>query len=75
MISKNLRTDTYEQIVKGKESTKPLSCCICLMDFKEESRTTALKCDHRHIFHEKCLQQALEVKLACPICREPVLFN
>ena len=71
--SEKLRTDTFAEISKGYEtSAEHPCCCICLQEFKPNQRTTSLKCDHRHIFHEACLKRALESKLQCPICREPV---
>ena len=71
--SKKLRTDTFAELSRGYETAaEHLSCCICLAEFKPTARATSLKCDHRHIFHEGCLRRALEVKLQCPICREPV---
>mmetsp|Transcript_17120 Transcript_17120/g.23066 ORF Transcript_17120/g.23066 Transcript_17120/m.23066 type:complete len:81 (-) Transcript_17120:110-352(-) len=69
---KKLRTETFAEISKGYETASSLSCCICLLEFKPCEPTTALKCDHRHIFHESCLKRSLEEKLACPICRKPV---
>ena len=52
-----------------------LTCSICLQDFGADDRVTKLNCNDKHMFHETCLQKALEVKLNCPICRKSVLID
>ena len=79
LMEAKLKTDTYESMLtdrktgKCEQSDLPTTCSICLLDFESGQRVTALKCDHRHIFHSACLRQSLEFKLKCPICRKPVL--
>ena len=50
------------------------TCGICLEEFDQPgegyqllNRVMRAPCDH--IFHERCLQEWLQVKLQCPICR------
>jgi hypothetical protein len=41
-------------------------CTICLLEYKEETKTET-KC--HHIFHQECLDRWLETNNSCPLCR------
>lgn len=48
------------------------SCTICLGEYKASERLRLiLKCDH--CFHADCLEQWLQRKKTCPICRTSVI--
>lgn len=70
----SLRTDTFAKMVSSIDQSyiEKLTCCICLLEFQQDDRTTGLHCHEKHLFHEKCLIQALHAKLDCPICRTPI---
>ena len=44
------------------------SCCICLVDFEDESVISLTNCDH--IFHMDCIIEWSRYKKDCPICRK-----
>ena len=41
-------------------------CTICLLDYKEETKTET-ECNH--IFHQECLDTWLQTNYTCPLCR------
>ncbi|TNV71940.1 hypothetical protein FGO68_gene15098 [Halteria grandinella] len=47
-------------------------CVICMEEYKETDEIAELKCDQRHYFHSKCLEQWLKRKLECPLCKRQV---
>ena len=47
-------------------------CVICMEEFKEQDEIAELKCDERHYFHSKCLEDWLKRKLECPLCKKIV---
>ena len=45
-----------------------LHCSVCWStDTEKDSWSALLKCGH--VFHTPCLEQALECKAQCPVCR------
>ena len=42
-------------------------CVICLERYKKNERIITLKCNH--IFHFQCIEEWLENKESCPLCR------
>lgn len=56
------RGDRSRSIYFAKE------CCICGEEY--ENKATALNCGH--IVHKKCLEEWIQRKKECPICRKPV---
>lgn len=63
---KSLSRTTFKNVQDKNDQT---SCCICMEDYLETDEIAELKCDKRHFFHSKCLEEALKKKLECPICR------
>lgn len=49
-----------------------IQCYICLEDFLEGEIMTALACDKNHTFHPKCINQWLDSKSTCPVCRTSI---
>jgi Ring finger domain len=41
-------------------------CTICLLDYKEETKTET-ECNH--FFHQECLDRWLQTNYTCPLCR------
>ena len=48
-------------------------CVICMEEFKDSDEVAELKCDERHYFHSKCLEDWLKRKLECPLCKKIVI--
>ena len=42
-------------------------CVICLEDFHNKEKVTALPCIH--LFHQKCIRKWIEKRKTCPICK------
>ena len=49
--------------------TKCLDCVICYTDIDITNRESYMLAPCGHIFHRECLEQWMEVKMECPICR------
>jgi len=54
-------------------------CSLCLTEFARENEVKVLPCDiklnlFRHYFHALCIDQWLQYKGICPICRADVLL-
>ena len=47
-------------------------CTICQSDFKENDDIIQLNC--HHVFHKSCMNQHLNYKYECPMCRDPILI-
>jgi len=52
---------------------EPLTCSICLGDFKEEIVIKLPICNH--LFHKECLKQWVENHKECPNCRADIKEN
>jgi hypothetical protein len=42
-------------------------------EFKDSDEVAELKCDERHYFHSRCLEDWLKRKLECPLCKKVVI--
>ena len=51
------------------EATK--ECIICMEQFREDVKVTALPCDERHYFHSECILSWSERYRNCPLCKKP----
>lgn len=65
-------SSTMEKQAKmvNKKSTGPTSnnfCSICIVDYKNGDKLRCLPCFHR--FHQKCIDEWLIIKNACPLCK------
>ncbi len=62
--------DYYRMIpVKDEENCNQLECVICYNIIEAQNNDYMIApCDH--VFHKACLQQWMNVKLECAICRE-----
>ena len=49
------------------------ACAICLTEFRPRDKVRYFRCNHT--FHQQCIDQWLESKRTCPICRQPVLSS
>ncbi|KMZ86748.1 hypothetical protein PVBG_04406 [Plasmodium vivax Brazil I] len=58
----------YYRTVDPNFETGLPECVICMYDIVLKNRTYCVT-PCLHIFHEKCLQQWMDVKLECPTCR------
>ena len=57
------------QELGGLNVGREVECAICINMMSLKSDVVQLKCNKFHIFHSKCLQQALEHRQQCPLCR------
>ena len=57
------------------EKYKYLSNCqICLIDYVHTDDVTVLKCNDKHYFHTKCIEEWIQSGHPdCPFCREKIL--
>ena len=44
-------------------------CVICMCEFEDSDQIAELRCDSRHIFHTKCIEDWLKNNDTCPNCR------
>ncbi|XXQ34424.1 RING-type domain-containing protein [Plasmodiophora brassicae] len=54
----------------GQHASNPPTCVICQTDYADGDQLKHLNCNHE--FHSSCLDQWLELKASCPLCREVV---
>ncbi|EED94445.1 hypothetical protein THAPSDRAFT_261916, partial [Thalassiosira pseudonana CCMP1335] len=57
----------YSQVVVPDAPT--LDCVICYNEIDVNDRAGYMLAPCDHIFHRQCLEQWMEVKMECPICR------
>jgi E3 ubiquitin-protein ligase DOA10 len=56
----------------GADEQNP-ECVICYMNYEETDEVVRLKCNEKHYFHEKCIEQWIKQgKNTCPVCRETI---
>lgn len=61
----------YEEYVVGQRMGERLVCSVCITKFRSNSRVKQLNC--HHIFHARCIDQALQqCSMHCPMCRAEV---
>lgn len=48
-------------------------CSICLNGFEDDDLVTPLSCDIRHYFHYECIQQWMQMKNECPLCKAEIV--
>jgi len=70
--------EEFEQLetikIKAQQpDQEPLTCSICLGDFKEEIVIKLPICNH--LFHKECLREWLEGHKECPNCRADIKEN
>ena len=47
---------------------------MCLVDYEETDIVTQLRCDERHYFHTKCIEDWVKQgNNRCPFCRAPII--
>ena len=46
-------------------------CVICMENFQQGQKVTALPCDQRHYFHSECILSWSERHRNCPLCKKP----
>ena len=68
-------SSTMEKQAKmtNKKSTGPTSnnfCSICIVDYRNGDKLRCLPCFHR--FHQKCIDEWLIIKNACPLCKSTI---
>lgn len=63
----NYKIYEYDKDIFSKQDA---TCTICFDDFVEKDEIVFLHCDH--IFHNKCLEEAIKYKTTCPICRDEI---
>ena len=68
--SNRQRTSPTIMIEDSERSGASLDCVICYspIDTRNPRRYMLSPCDH--LFHRECLEQWMEVKMECPICRK-----
>ena len=48
---------------------------ICMENFQQGQKVTALPCDERHYFHSECILSWSERHRNCPLCKKPYNAN
>jgi hypothetical protein len=67
---KDIEIDKKKIIKYGDIKTELTECVICKDDFSKEDEVIELKCSH--VFHERCLNEAVKYIAKCPMCRDDV---
>lgn len=47
-------------------------CIICMSEYTNDDEVTPLPCNESHYFHTACLEQWMQTKSECPLCRAPI---
>ena len=48
-------------------------CIICWNEYTENDDVVQLKCNDKHFFHSKCIEDWIKAgNNTCPMCREPI---
>eukprot|EP01102_Stenamoeba_stenopodia_P023216 TRINITY_DN9921_c0_g1_i1.p1 TRINITY_DN9921_c0_g1~~TRINITY_DN9921_c0_g1_i1.p1 ORF type:complete len:288 (+),score=28.19 TRINITY_DN9921_c0_g1_i1:211-1074(+) len=55
---------------KENPTGEELSCAVCMDNFQANDMVRKLSC--KHIYHDKCVSQWLEINSTCPMCRATV---
>jgi len=66
----NLMKKKYEEIEETEKGMD--ACAICLTEYANDDEVAELKCDKKHYFHVHCIEEWLQRKLECPLCKRPV---
>ena len=66
-ISQNTLTKTYDNTEQNGANS---SCNICLSEFDQGEKVRTLPCFH--VFHASCIDNWLDRKPECPVCRSKV---
>lgn len=61
------KRQTYGEVVIDEEDA---TCSICLDSYRDDPKIRILHCHHH--FHQKCTDQWLKIKAACPLCAAPL---
>jgi len=70
MILASLSRTQYDPQVFQHEK----QCIVCLVDYTENDMVTQLRCDERHYFHTKCIEDWVKQgNNRCPFCRAPII--
>ena len=70
MILSSLTRTQYDPNTFQHES----NCVICLVDYEPNDMVTQLRCDDRHYFHTKCVEDWIKQgNNRCPYCRAPIM--
>lgn len=61
--------DTTRDITRDatRDTTRCTSCCICLKEYKTNTKLRVLPCKHE--FHKKCIDKWFSAHVKCPVCR------
>ena len=62
----------HSYLFSDVESAGVFECSICLSTLENEELVIQLKCNNRHIFHTKCLEEWLKHQEKCPLCRSEI---
>ena len=79
-IEKIKKIENIQPIIYGSLEVKYFTeCSLCLSEFESRNEVKVLPCDikfihFRHYFHSLCIDQWLQYKGICPICRAEVLL-
>ncbi|XP_022997399.1 probable E3 ubiquitin-protein ligase RHG1A isoform X2 [Cucurbita maxima] len=63
-------THAEDTISGGSEYEDGVKCCICQEEYSNGDEVGMLRCEHT--YHEGCIQQWLQLKNWCPICKASV---
>ena len=57
---------------KSSPKSYPKECPICLEEISKKD-ASKIMCSNKHLYHDKCIEQWMEHKTECPLCKENLL--
>ena len=64
-----MTAETLTQVPTSSGAPSCIECSICYNNIDTTNREAYMIAPCNHIFHRECLQQWMDVKMECPICR------
>ena len=64
-----MTAETLTQVPTSPGAPSCIECSICYNNIDTTNREAYMIAPCNHIFHRECLQQWMDVKMECPICR------
>jgi hypothetical protein len=64
---------SIDKPIASQKKPRETTCSICLIDYEENDELRILDCSHD--FHKWCIDDWLQMKADCPLCRATVIPN
>jgi len=81
MLHAGATKDSIQKFTQLKKFTSDLMeesnaiCPICLEDYVQDDEIRYLPCSELHHFHKSCIDQWLEQRKSCPLCKVNIDFS